>query len=718
MLMYRRGAWVLILAAFFVSSVLLETAFAAHAGQVTVDIRPQALEHDFLPDEAFGYGLDGLEQGGVARDYTPANIEKIKATGFRRVSYRLRTELGIEAWHWNEIGDWSDPSHARGYWTSSDKTGAPILMSHGYRLPRRGDTIDQAGDDDYSRLDDGDQKTFWKSNPYLDLHPDGDAAQPPQWIFIDLGKSEAVNAAKIVWADPYAKRIQVQYWIGQHGDADIPTVGGWVDFPQGSFGQSGGEATSRLASAEIEARFIRFLLFDSSGTAPLGALDQRDRLGFAVREIYVGRFNSEGRFQDLMRHVADGTRQTVTYVSSTDPWHRAIDLDRNTEQPGIDRVFESGLTKGQPMLLPVGLLYDTPDNAVAMIRYARARGYALQQVEMGEEPDGQQVSPEHYGALYLAFADAIHSVDPSLALGGPGFQQGVAEVWPEADGDRNFLRRFANYLRSRKRLADLTFVSFEHYPFDNLCAPAEEQLLDAPAVLSAALSSLKLARLPPSVPWIITEYGFSAFAGQTMVEMPSALLNAEIVGQFLTEGGKAAYYYGAEPNTPMNELNKCAGYGNMMLYEADDTGTAKWPMPSFFGAELLTRQWAEPVNAIHRVYSAETNIRAPDGRQLVAAFAVFRPDAKWSVMLINKDPKVAHQVTIRFQSDGGTAYTPMSGALKIYQYGPTEFAWGANGENGHPLRTKPPRSFAGIADVPIDLPAYSLTIVQGDGPRP
>ena len=41
---------------------------------------------------------------------------------------------------------------------------------------------------------------------------------------------------------------------------------------------------------------------------------------------------------------------------------------------------------------------------------------------MGEEADGQHMVPEDYGALYLQLATAIHSVDPTLKLGGPSFQ--------------------------------------------------------------------------------------------------------------------------------------------------------------------------------------------------------------------------------------------------------------------------------------------------------
>src|SRR6185295_916561 len=125
---------------------------------------------------------------------------------------------------------------------------------------------------------------------------------------------------------------------------------------------------------------------------------------------------------DEMRHTANNLTQTPVYVSSTDPWHSEADKDPFIEQPGFDRVFQSGLTNSLPMLTPVPLLYDTPENAAAEIRYLRSRAYPVERIELGEEPDGQFVSPEHYAALYLQFARAIHTVEPKLQLGGPSFQ--------------------------------------------------------------------------------------------------------------------------------------------------------------------------------------------------------------------------------------------------------------------------------------------------------
>ena len=187
----------------------------------------------------------------------------------------------------------------------------------------------------------------------------------------------------------------------------------------------------------MPVRFVRIWMTESSNTCDAGGpADPRNCVGYAIRELYLGTTTEDGAFHDILRHTPD-QEQTTTYCSSVDPWHQPSDLGSTKQaQMGFDLFFTSGVTRGLPAMVPVAMLYDTPDNAAAEIAYLKKRGYPISYVEMGEEADGQYMLPEDYAALYLQWATAIHRVDPALKLGGPSFQ-GVnkdIEVWPDANG--------------------------------------------------------------------------------------------------------------------------------------------------------------------------------------------------------------------------------------------------------------------------------------------
>ena len=134
-------------------------------------------------------------------------------------------------------------AHRQGYWTGSSRPGRSFVATYGYRLPRRGDTIDQANDDGYSRLDDGRLATFWKSDPYLDPRythePD---ARHPQWMLVDFGRALPVDALRIAWAAPYARRLRVEYFVGSDALQFANDPGGyWLPFPRASFTGHGGD---------------------------------------------------------------------------------------------------------------------------------------------------------------------------------------------------------------------------------------------------------------------------------------------------------------------------------------------------------------------------------------------------------------------------------------------------------------------------------------------
>ncbi|MGN6372767.1 MAG: discoidin domain-containing protein, partial [Solirubrobacteraceae bacterium] len=527
----------------------------------------------FAPLRAIGGALDGHGEAETLPAYAPESVRGMSAAGLGAITYRLRTELGVQAWHFDPSGDWSEPARQQGYWTGTSRPPrTPPAVSWGYELPRRGDTTDQAEDGGYSRLDDGSAQTFWKSDPYLDSHFTHEPeARHPQWVVIDLGRLRAIDALRIAWAAPYARRFRVQRYVGGN-DAIALDPGRWADFPRGGFGGAGGVQTVRLAQAPMSVRFVRILMTASSHTSTPSSRgeratsrDVRDRLGYAIRELYLGVSERNGAFRDLLVH-ATSKSQTTIYTSSTDPWHRAADLNPAYEQPSFQTVLGSGLTRAQPLLVPVPLLYGTPENAVAELRYLRGLHIALRGVELGEEPDGQLVSPEDYGALYVQFARAIRRAFPHLPIGGPAFASSIPDwaYWPNAHGDRSWTHRFVDYLRARRALRLLSFFSFEWYPFDNTCGQPSRQLRMAPRLLANAFADLRRAGVPAALPKYVTEYGYSAFSGRAEVGMPGALLDSQVAAQVLSSGGSAAYLYGYEPDVLISEEPRCDSWGNLL----------------------------------------------------------------------------------------------------------------------------------------------------------
>lgn len=680
---------------------------------VTVTVDTNAPANHFIPSQALGAGVDGHELGETLTQLSPANIAAMRSAGLKPLTYRLRTELAGEAWHWNPRGNWSDAARRQGYWISDSRPAARIKLSYGFRLPRRGNTIDQANDDGYSRLDDGNLKTFWKSNPYLDEHFTGDKnSVHPQWLMIDLGELKEINAIRIVWGQPFATRFVVQYgdFVGPEDLSQrLPTD--WHAFPEGEIQSASATAqVRRLSARPMKVRYVRIRLDESSGTGPRSP-DIRDRLGFAIRELYLGAIDNSGQFHDDLRHAANHNKQTTIYVSSTDPWHRAIDRDVNTEQPGFDFIFSSGLTNGLPLLLPAPVLYDTPENAAAEIRYLTARGYPIDRIEMGEEPDGQFIDAEHYAQLYLQFVDALRRANPRLHFGGPSMQDIEQTQVPGRIefGKGGWLGRFLTYLKSRGRLQDFSFFSFEWYPFADDCDRPGAQLQDASSMLTDALGELQQGGLGADIPWIISEYGYSAFGARAEIDLEGALVNADSVARFLTIGGDVAYLYGYEASHVIKET-ECS-VGNNMMFFLDEKGRAGKPTSTYWAARLLAQEWVKPGDGVHEIYPADSDLENAQSEEIVTAYALHRPDGLWSLLIINKDPTKAHAVKIAFQKKSATS--AFVGSMDVFQFSREQYQLSADRENPLPIKSEPPARFAVRQNAPVNLPPYSLTVVRG-----
>jgi hypothetical protein len=247
-----------------------------------------------------------------------------------------------------------------------------IRYSYGYALPRRGFTRNDGTDNvGFSRMTDGDPNTFWKSNPYLTERFTGESdALHPQWVVMDLAQVQPIDSIRIAWGEPFARRYMVQYWTGED-PMHAPTRGVWQTFARGAVTEGKGHVeTIRLSGNPAAVRFLRIWMTESSNTcvADVGAdakNDPRNCVGYSIRELYLGTSTEDGEFHDVVRHTVD-QEQTSTYCSSVDPWHQPSDLGSTKQaQMGFDLFYTSGVTRGLPAMVPVAMLYDTPDNAAA-----------------------------------------------------------------------------------------------------------------------------------------------------------------------------------------------------------------------------------------------------------------------------------------------------------------------------------------------------------------
>jgi hypothetical protein len=696
-------------------SAILCAASPAGAPAQTVTIDATAAKAiPFDPDQALGTSVDILPAPWIDKVYTPEILRQSLSAGWGPISYRQNTELTIGAWHWNERGTWSDAAQQSGYFTGAADPKDFSRHSYGFSLTHRGSTRSDHAETKYSRLTDGDPQSYWKSNPYLTKAFTGeDDALHPQWIVVDFDTPQLIDAIKIDWAEPYARKYLVQYWTGEDA-INKQGAGTWITFANGEVGGgAAGKDVRRLSDVPVKTRFVRVWMTESSNTCDThGSQDPRNCVGFAVHEIYLGNFTSTGEFVDLVRH-APGQYQTATYVSSMDPWHTAADIEPGRVQTGFDLFFTSGITNKLPAMIPVSLLYGTPEDSAAEIAYIEKRGYAISYVEMGEEPDGQFMLPEDYGTLYLQWARALHGVDPKLRLGGPIFA-GVNEdvqAWPDTHGKTSWLGRFIDYLKGHERMGDLAFVSFEHYPFAP-CEIAWADLYREPELVKHILQVWRDDGVPANVPLMITESNVSWELTQPMSDTFAALWLADNAGAFLANGGAAFYHSPIQPETLRPGCHGWSTFGNFVANEQLEVAQYT---SQFFASQLINLEWVKHGAGLHQLYPARVDIVDDAGHELVTAYAVKRPDGEWSVMLVNRDASNAHQVKVTVKNARGDRDGHFSATVSVAAFGAEQYVWHPNGAKSYADPDGPLRRTTVQADknTAFALRRASVTVLRG-----
>lgn len=644
---------------------------------VQVDVAADHALNTIDPDTATGAWMDDLSRNQVDNLSRPQTIQGIKNLGWGSITMRNNSELRLAAWHWNENGTWSDAAGKSGYFTGSADPGEPIRYGYSYSLPHR--DFMTSGD---PPLVEGFQ-SYWKSNPYLSSHFTGESdALHPQWIVIDMGTDRPVDAIHIQWVNPYAVTYVVQYWIGDENalDWDMGPNGVWKAFASGTVSDgTGGDVHLKLCDDPITTRFVRVLMSQSSNTPDThGAADIRNCVGYAVQTLSMGTMDAERKYSIVYppdgvepgpaqthRRRGAATRTTRPAgeqgaafpgsaddvggsfcASSIDPWHEAGNLitGGGDQYNGLDNFFTSGLTMGHPALVPVTVIYGIPDDAANEVAYIHKRGYPVVGIEMGEECDGKHTMPEDYAALYCQWATAIHKLTPDAKLGGPVFE-GVNKditLWADDQGRTSWLGRFLDYLKSHGHLADLAFMSFEHYPFMvNGGSPPNEwdTLYLEPGIMKHVLQMWRDDGVPADVPLIISESGITAGEGKRgyMGVTGNAIWECDAFGTFFEQGGSAFY---------RPAINNGAGgrRGGSGPPGGGAHGTPQYT--PFTSAHIINFEWLQHGGA-NRIFPASADLLDPAGRHVISAYAVHRPDGNWSLMLINHDRYAAHPVHLQ-----------------------------------------------------------------------
>ena len=323
------------------------------------------------------------------------------------------------------------------------------------------------------------------------------------------------------------------------------------------------------------------------------------------------------------------------FASSIDPWHQADNLitGGGDQYNGMDNFFTSGLTMGHPALVACAAIYDTPEDCANEVSYIHKRGYPVVGIEVGEECDGKHMTPEDYGAIYIQVADAVHKLTPGAKLGGPIFE-GVDKditLWPDDQGRTSWMERFVDYLKAHGHLKDLSFMSFEHYPFMiNGFSPPNDwaTLYMEPGIMKHVLHMWREDGVPADVPLIISESGIIAgrsgpgYLGVT----GRSIWECDAFGTFFEQGGTAFY------RPAIN--NGAGGHGNLGASGGPDGGGA-YGTPAYTpysSAHLINFEWLQHDAGANKIFPASADLKDAAGRTVVTSYAVKRPDGNWELV--------------------------------------------------------------------------------------
>jgi hypothetical protein len=355
----------------------------------------------------------------------------------------------------------------------------------------------------------------------------------------------------------------------------------------------------------------------------------------------------------------------------------------------------------QPMLI-ANYGTGTPEEAAGWVRYANVtKDYGVRHWTVGNENYGNGLygaaweadhHPDKTAGAYargvVAFSRAMKAVDPTIQVGAVLTSPGN---WPDGlvgTGDTGTWNQTVLSVAG----ADIDFVDLHWYPggtaaeslartahVDDLVQLAREQIArHAGRPLKISLTELNI--------------------DQGRTTQPGALFLADAYSDLLENGVFTVQWWNV--HNGIDKVSTIGGqtdYGDFGLLSSGNCTAdgsvcepaLNTPFAPYHGLSMMNRF----------VRPGDQFVRAGTDEPLVTAHAARRPDGDLAVLLINKDPAAARDVTLDY-----AGWTPAAGAPTVLTYGNGDAGITTATGGSATTRTLPPYSLTTLVLHPADRP--------------
>jgi hypothetical protein len=262
-------------------------------------------------------------------------------------------------------------------------------------------------------------------------------------------------------------------------------------------------------------------------------------------------------------------------------------------------------------------------------------------------------------------------------------------------------------------MSDLSFVSFEHYPFPP-CDINWSDLYSEPELVRHILQVWREDGVSENVPLMITESNVSWALAQQMADTFAALWLADNAGSFLENAGPGGVFYHS-PIQPEPLRSGCHGYSTYGNFVANEKLEILQHTSQYFASQIINLEWVKHGAGLHQLFPAKVDVKDAAGNELVTAYAVKLPGGEWSLMLVNKDPSNPHAVRIEFDNTEGKQTGHLSGQVTLVTFGAEQYVWHPAGPKSHADPDGPPVKMTVNArnEQLFTLPKASVTVIRG-----